>query len=115
MVLSKTYKIAGVTLLGLMAIIVLIIGDRGIFDIITALVSIFLAWLGWKRSLLTGLIAAALGFVLGVFFLIAYTYTNETTMLELAMVAKLIFICLPLVGSGLLLIESDWAARKAAK
>jgi hypothetical protein len=112
---TSGFLIAGLVLLGLTAIYWLIQGVGLIFSgasastfvlyLVLSLIMLALIIISWKRSLLGGILIATLGILMAVYFLMVKLNIYDAT-------PFLLLMCLPLVISGLLVIEANWSARR---
>jgi len=110
---ANRFRIAATLILGLTAVFWLITGILGmiggvpneIYNIVFAVIVLFLIALSSRRPLMWGIITSSLGVVLAMYFLIALPdfYTA---------LLPLLLMCAPLAISGLLFIEADWAMKK---
>ncbi len=110
---SNIYKIAAASILGLAAIFWLFKGiadilgkvQGGILNLILSLVMLGLILFSWKRLLLGGIITASLAVILVVYF------NLKLPNIYIAYI-PMFLMCAPMVISGLLFIEADWASKK---
>jgi hypothetical protein len=112
---TSGFLIAGLVVLGLIAIYWLIQGVGLIFSgasastfvlyLVLSLIMLALIIISWKRSLLGGILIATLGILMAVYFLMVKLNIYDAT-------PFLLLMCLPLVISGLLVIEANWSARR---
>jgi hypothetical protein len=112
---TSGFLIAGLVVLGLIAIYWLIQGVGLIFSgasastfvlyLVLSLIMLALIIISRKRSLLGGILIATLGILMAVYFLMVKLNIYDAT-------PFLLLMCLPLVISGLLVIEANWSARR---
>ncbi len=112
---TNGFLIAGLAILGLTVIYWLVQGvglifsgaSAGTFGLYLGMSVVMLALivLSWKRSLLGGILIATLGILMAVYFLMVKLNIYDAT-------PFLLLMCLPLVISGLLVIEGNWSSRK---
>ena len=111
---TSALLIAGLALLGLTAVYWLIQGVGLIFSgatagtyslfLILSVIMLALIVLSRKRSLLGGILIATLGILMAIYFLMVKY--------DIYVAAPfLLLMCLPLVISGLLVIEANWTSR----
>ena len=113
MIRSQSYRIAAACILGLTAIFWLFKGisdilgnvQGGILNLILSLVMFSLILLSWRRLLLGGIITASLAVILAVYF------NLKLPNIYIAYI-PMFLMCAPMVISGLLFIEADWASKK---
>jgi hypothetical protein len=109
----NNFKIAAAIILVLTAIYWLYQGIswmlRGVTgeirSLILAIIMLVLVVVGWKRPLLGGIITAALGILLSIYFLVLLPDLQTAA-------PPLILMCTPMAISGLLFIEAEWSSRK---
>jgi len=110
---ANTFMIAAALVLGLTTIFWLFKGildllggvRGGILNLIFSLAMAGLLLLSWKRALLGGIITAFLAVILAIYFNLVLPDINSAYI-------PLLLICAPMVISGLLFIEVDWASKK---
>ncbi len=107
------FKIAAAAILGLTAIFWLYKGASdliggvrgGVNNLIVAVFLILMIFFDWKWPLLGGIITALSAVVLAVYF-------NFRLPDIYSAYIPLLLICVPMVISGLLFIEGDWAKKR---
>jgi hypothetical protein len=110
---SKIYRLIAAVVLGLTAlfwmfkgIVDLVGGVRGgIQNTILAITLFVLVLISWKWLLWGGIITAFSAVILAMYFFLLPTYIQTIT-------PHLLLMCAPMVISGLLFIEADWASKK---
>jgi hypothetical protein len=110
---SNNYKIAAAVVFGLTAILWLVKGiadilggvSGGILNLILSIGMFCLTLLSWNRPLLGGIISAVLAVILAVYF------NLQLPNIYIAYI-PMFLMCAPMVLSGLLFIEADWAKKK---
>lgn len=108
-------KIAAMVPLGFMVLVLLLFGIgetlggdiSGIQHFVPVIFVGLVAWLGWKRPLLGGILFLA-GAVLEAGMFWRFFTRAEAG----AIIAPLVIMVLPLAFSGLLLLLADWLTRK---
>jgi hypothetical protein len=111
----KLLKILAAFVLGLAAVLWFIKGvsdlfekvPGGAFNIFISLAMGGLLLLSWKKALLGGIITTALAVILAIYF------NLNLPNIYIAFI-PMFLMCAPMVISGLLFIEADWATRKHA-
>ena len=110
---DSSYKLAAVIILGLTAIfwlykaIVDIIGGvrGGILNLTMSILMVCLLLLSWKWPLVGGITTTSLAVILAIYF------NLNLPSIYIAFI-PMILMCAPMVISGLLFIEADWASKK---
>lgn len=112
--LGKGLKIAAIALVGLMCLYwiargigQIAAGNTNAFSVLVPIVLAgALAWMGWRRPLLAGILLALLGVIMAMYYLLVFYYLQDA-------LAPLILMCAPMCLGGLLLIEAAWSIHKA--
>ncbi|MEZ0397035.1 MAG: hypothetical protein ABWK53_11485 [Anaerolineales bacterium] len=82
-------------------------GNTNAFSVLTPVVlAAALAWSGWRRPLLAGILLALLGVILAMYYLLVFYYLQDA-------LPALILMCAPMAVSGLIFIEAAWSIHKA--
>jgi hypothetical protein len=110
---THAFRIAAALILGLTALFWLIkgiidIGGKvpgGILNLILSFVLFGMTYLSWKRTLLGGILTCALAVILAIYF------NLQLPNIYVAFI-PLFLMSAPMVISGLLFIEADWASKK---
>lgn len=112
--LAKGLKIAATTIVSLMCLYwiatgigQIAAGNMNAFSVLAPVILAgALAWMGWRRPLLAGILLAFLGVTLAMYYLLGFYYLQDA-LLPLAL------MCAPMGIGGLLLIEAAWLIHKA--
>lgn len=112
--LAKGLKITASVIVGLMCLYWIVrgmgqiaAGNTNAFSVLTPIVLAgALAWMGWKRPLLAGILLSLLGVIMAMYYLLVFYYLQDA-------LAPLILMCAPMCIGGLLLIEAAWLIHKA--